>query len=197
MSSRNRFVCLQLATMVREQCERNAAAAASGDAEWLRQAQYVFLATVSVGGQAVAGALFYPRPSKPSSGTSLPVITLTARAGPTGTGSPQQLSSLATTVLHSAGSKLANPPAAAAAHVYVELLCSNSPGRGYGSLLLRRIEGFVAQQVQRLEQCHPGAGRIQGVRLLSVSSAQKFYSRMGYSEPDEHHEMSKTLCLCA
>jgi hypothetical protein len=100
VGTRNRFVCLQLVVMVKEQHAKNQAALASGDELWLQQAELVFLATIAVGGQLVGGALFYPRlpksgaaaPSQSSAAVGpapvqlpLPItrtISLTVRAGP-------------------------------------------------------------------------------------------------------------------
>ena len=46
---------------------------------------------------------------------------------------------------------------------------------------------------QLLEQHYPQYGAITGIKLLSVSSAQGFYSKLGYSEPDANHDMFKPL----
>lgn len=250
VGERNRFVCLQLVTMLREQVARNRTAAATGDQEWLRQAEVTFLATVAEGGRVLGAAIFYPRLAKPKSKndevaavieglaagpgalsrTASRAISLSVRAGPPSGGlagdAPLQLGpqgasgesaaaaaaaavvvAAAVTALPESALPEATPPispagpppagccseitaAAAGSHVYIELICVNAPGRGFGSLLLAHVEQFVAANAQQLSQRH---GPIAGLRLLSVSSAMGFYRAQGYGEPDEGHESFKPL----
>ncbi len=72
-------------------------------------------------------------------------------------------------------------------------LATPPAGKGYGSLLLSHVERFVRANAALLEQRRPQFGGISGMKLLSVSSAQAFYSKLGYSEPDEFHDMFKPL----
>ena len=220
MGSRNRFVCLQLVTMVREQVARNAAARAAGDAAGLAEGGLVFLATVAAeagerAGRVVGAALFYPRLPKPPVGGAgaacerppqlSRTVSLTVRAGPAaGDGAPEGAAPAAAAAIEqqvspTASSKAAAAAAAAAggAHVYVELICVNTPGCGYGGRLLRHIESFAARNAGALERAHPRYGRLAGLRLLSVGSAQAFYSRLGYGEPDAQHEMFKPFSALA
>lgn len=110
---RNMFVCMQLVQMVKEQFSKVAAAAAAAGADsqaLMHAATYTFLATLtsSITGNTLAAALFYPRAS-----------------------SKDQL----------------DMP-----HVYVELICTNSPGKGLGSLLLQHIEQFVSDNCDRISE---------------------------------------------
>lgn len=63
VQQRNRFVCMQLVTMVKEQYERVAAATASADVSVLHAARFMYLATLScpTSGSVLAAGLFYPR----------------------------------------------------------------------------------------------------------------------------------------
>uniref|UniRef100_A0A383WH71 Uncharacterized protein n=1 Tax=Tetradesmus obliquus TaxID=3088 RepID=A0A383WH71_TETOB len=106
VASRNRFVCMQLVTMVKEQHKKVTTAMAAGDTTVLHQAKFVFLGTITAAAAdtgaptVVSAGLFYPRWCS-KDGAEMP-------------------------------------------HMYVELLCCNSPGRSYGSILLSHIEQFTA-----------------------------------------------------
>ncbi|KAI8471373.1 MAG: hypothetical protein J3K34DRAFT_520607 [Monoraphidium minutum] len=176
VQNRNRFVCMQLAAMAAEQLQKVAAARAAGDAAVLRAARGVFLSTLEAGGEVVGGALFYPRAASKAVG------------GAAGVG--------------------------VFPHVYVELICINQPGQGYGSMLLQHVEAFALTHAHALlaaalddaglppppaaAACPPGcAACLRGVKLLSVESAQRFYSANGFSEPDGAKEMFKPLASVA
>jgi hypothetical protein len=111
---RNMFVCMQLVQMVKEQYSKVAAAAAGAagadSPALLHAAAYTFLATLtsSSTGTVLAAALFYPRAS-----------------------SKDQLD---------------------IPHMYVELICTNSPGKGLGSLLLQHIEQFVSDNCDSISE---------------------------------------------
>jgi hypothetical protein len=109
---------MQLVTMAKEQFAKVQAAVASGNGSSQNQAKFTFLAMLLVGPPtgsaglcdsgmtlphqpAVAAALFYPRAASKDGVDRRP-------------------------------------------HMYVELICCNQPGRGYGTLLLQHIEHFVA-----------------------------------------------------
>lgn len=112
---RNRFVCMQLATMASEQLEKVQRARNEGDGAALRHARSVFLSTLEVGGELVGAALHYPRAASKRS----PKSNVSGSGGDCGSGS-------------SMGDLFP--------HVYVELICINRPGKGYGSLLLQHGE---------------------------------------------------------
>eukprot|EP00887_Chlorella_sp_A99_P005709 scaffold1.g5709.t1 len=114
VGSRNRFVCLQLVTMAREQHAAAVAAAAAGDGAVLAAAARVHVALLRAGGTLVAGALFYPR------------RLAEAAAGPAGSG--------AAAVARCARNE---------EHVYIELLVCSRPRAGHGSALLRAVESFA------------------------------------------------------
>lgn len=107
---RNQFVCMQLVTMVKEQHSKVAAAAAAGDTAAMHAAKYMFLATLtsSSSNTVLTAGIFYPRACS-KDGVELP-------------------------------------------HVYVELVCCNSPGKGLGSLLLQHIEQFVADNCDSISE---------------------------------------------
>lgn len=187
-ASRNRFVCLQLATMAREQHAAVQQARAAGDSRQLAAAARMHFATLEVDGQLVAGALFYPRDSSHkgwcesggSDGTQE-----AAAEGQAGASPPPSTdhSSMRTSSAH-------DP------HVYVELLVTNQPGRGWGSLLLAAIEQHAAAHATTALAAESGRPP-RALKLLSVGSAQQFYRRCGYGEPDERREMAKPLAQVA
>jgi hypothetical protein len=115
---RNRFVCLQLATMAAEQLEAAARARREGDRAALARAATVFLSTLEVGGELVGAALHYPRAA--------------SKAAAPGVVIPQQQTSL-----QGGGEGEGACGGGVFPHVYVELICINQPGRGYGSVLLQ------------------------------------------------------------
>jgi hypothetical protein len=123
VQSRNRFVCMQLVTMVKEQFSKVLGAAAGADAEALHAAQFMFLATLTSpeSSSVVAAGLFYPRACS-KDGQEMP-------------------------------------------HVYVELICCNSPGKGLGSLLLTHIEQFVADNCDAISEGFFGVLDSQGTVL--------------------------------
>lgn len=112
---RNQFVCMQLVTMVKEQFSKVSAATAAGDFTALHAASCTFLATLeSVDcGSVLAAGLFYPRACSKG-----------------GSGMP---------------------------HMYVELICCNSPGKGLGSCLLQHIEDFVAANCEAISAAISGS----------------------------------------
>ncbi|GAB4819729.1 hypothetical protein N2152v2_006775 [Parachlorella kessleri] len=211
VGSRNRFVCLQLVTMVKEQHAKNLAAATSGDTVALQQAELVFVATISVRGQLVGGALFYPRLPKELQASpqqdsvrqqqQQPIqhtISLSVRAGPIPDATADTMAQGGSLQLgypsdprdigrtHAAAGALDLWKAPVKSHVYVELICVNTPGKGYGALLLSHVEQFVRINAQLVEQQYPHYGVITGIKLLSVSSAQGFYSKLGYNAVPGH-----------
>lgn len=115
VQSRNRFVCMQLVTMVKEQFSKVLGATAGADTAALHAAQYMFLATLTspASNTVVAAGLFYPRACS-KDGLEMP-------------------------------------------HVYVELICCNSPGKGLGSLLLTNIEQFVSDNCDAISEGFFGA----------------------------------------
>lgn len=120
VQSRNRFVCMQLVTMVKEQFSKVSGAAAGADMEALHAAQFMLLATLTspASKSVVAAGLFYPRACS-KDGLEMP-------------------------------------------HVYVELICCNSPGKGLGSLLLTHIEQFVADNCDTISEGFFGVSDAQG-----------------------------------
>jgi len=131
---RNQFVCMQLATMVKEQFSKVSAATAAGDFTALHAASCTFLATLqSVDcGSVLAAGLFYPRACSKD-----------------GSGMP---------------------------HVYVELICCNSPGKGLGSCLLQHIEEYVAVNCEAISAGVSGlpelaAGQVVGDAACSPTAA--------------------------
>lgn len=178
VASRNRFVCLQLATMAREQHAAVQQARAAEDSHQLAAAARMHFATLEVGGQLVAGALFYPR-------------DCSLKGGCHGSGSEGAAAAAAAGTLQltcaSGCRSPANDP-----HVYVELLVTNQPGRGWGSLLLAAIERHAAAHAATTLWAPMPPPR--ALKLLSVGSAQQFYRRCGYGE---HREMAKPLAAVA
>lgn len=162
---RNMFVCMQLVQMVKEQFSKvSAAAAAAAGADsraLMHAATYTFLATLtsSITGLTLAAALFYPRASSKDQ-PDMP-------------------------------------------HVYVELICTNSPGKGLGSLLLQHIEQFVSDNCDRISEgffgwvtdatpgaagqpgaCPPSAGWLgMEVRDTSASSSSRAAACSNESNP--------------
>ncbi|KAL4421319.1 hypothetical protein ABPG75_010610 [Micractinium tetrahymenae] len=229
----NKFVCLLLASMAKEQLGAVAAAQAAGDPQRLAAAGRLCFATVEAAGEIVAGAVFYPRDSsaKPAAGEGRSAgqqpagdelsagdaacrdseagpAACSATAGPgccccgaaeadTASSSPPlnvlpHAGEGEATACPADGCDVGAGAAATAGsvcpsldpHVYVELIVSRQPGRGWGSLLLAAIEAHAARQ--------PGC---RSVKLLSVSGAQEFYCKRGYSLPDGRREMHKRLPL--
>jgi GNAT superfamily N-acetyltransferase len=130
-------------------------------------------ATLEVEGRLVAAALFYPRAS--TAGSSLPPVA--AQRGDVGS---------AGGIATASGSTQLDP------HCHLELICTNAPGRGWGSLLLQHVERYAAAHAAgRLAL---GGQPLRCLKLLSVGSAQSFYRANGYSEPDACKEMHKLLC---
>lgn len=178
VASRNHFVCLQLATMAREAMAAAAAAALAATtddrhrlcAAAVAAASQQHFATLEAGGRLVAAALFYPRVS-----SSLPpAATQGGNVGSAGGITPAP------------GSSQLDP------HCVLELICTNAPGRGWGSLLLQHVERYVAAHAAgRLAL---GGHPLRCLKLLSVDSAQSFYRSNGYGEPDACKEMHKLLC---
>lgn len=79
-------------------------------------------------------------------------------------------------------------------HLYIELLVTNQPGRGWGSLLLQHIEQHARHHAGQGGQLAAEGGQaLKAIKLLSVAAAQDFYSRHSYSQPDKQKEMSKLL----
>eukprot|EP00879_Flechtneria_rotunda_P003706 GHRR01003944.1.p1 GENE.GHRR01003944.1~~GHRR01003944.1.p1 ORF type:complete len:296 (+),score=101.33 GHRR01003944.1:614-1501(+) len=183
IQSRNKFVCFQLVTMAKEQYAKVQQATVDGDAATLHFARFTFMGKLLVQGiqHVVAAALFYPRTSS-KDGVYMP-------------------------------------------HMYIELLCCNSPGNGYGTVLLQHLEQFVAcaggylsagfvnspnTQAQLSSASSSSSSqdseaitgndqsitpKLLGIKLLSVASAQRFYAKNGYGEPDACREMFKPLML--
>lgn len=192
VGSRNRFVCMQLASMAREQLGRVAAAAAAGDSQQQAQAARMHWATLEVGGALVVGALFYPRLR---SGTAAAGQESAGKGSPAGGGGGAACSPPAGVTACGAAALLEPEAASDPAlepHCYVELMACNQPGRGWGSLLLRQIERFAAAHAAGALAA-PEGRPLRSVRLLSVGGAQAFYRRNGYGEPDRRGEMSKPL----
>lgn len=149
---RNRFVCLQLATMAAEQAAAVAAAAglagAAGEAERRRLAAVQFAVVEDGSGDVVAAAVVYPRTAKAAPAAAAEA----AKSGVVGVGSEDP-----------------PPPCTQEEqHLYVELICTRQPGCGYGRLLLQAIERRAA------------AASLRSVRLLSVDSSAAFYRCCGY-----------------
>lgn len=171
VAARNRFVCLQLATMAREQHAAVRQALAAGDSRQLAAAARLHFATLEAEGALVAGAVFYPRDTSRKGG-----------AASCGTDSTQRPAS---------GSCPEDEP-----HVYVELLVTRQPGEGWGSLLLAAVERHAAAHAAT-SLAAPSRTAPRAIKLLSVGSAQQFYRRCGYGEPDERREMRKVLAAVA
>lgn len=193
VGARNRFVCLLCHQMAKEQLEavqalRAAPPGPAADAQHARLAAQHF-AVLEAGEALVAAAFFYPR------------STSTAKGGSRGGAAPAPACAnddgSARTVVAGAGGALlaaAEAPSAVDPHAYVELLCCCQPGAGWGSALLAAVERFAVQHAR-------GALAVRGrplraVKLLSVGSAEAFYRRCGYGEPDQHREMAKPLQAC-
>ncbi|KAI7838912.1 hypothetical protein COHA_007318 [Chlorella ohadii] len=194
VASRNRFVCLQLATMAREQLAAVQKARAAGDSRQLVAAARMHFATLEVDGLLVAGALFYPRDGSQKDrcdGRSCGSAAPAEAAACTACASPHS-SERSNGECSSSGSGCpAHDP-----HVYVELLVTNQPGRGWGSLLLGAIERHAAAHAATALAAASGCPP-RSLKLLSVGSAQQFYRRCGYGEPDERKEMAKPLAAVA
>lgn len=186
VASRNRFVCLQLATMAREQHAAVQQPRAASDSRQLAAAARMHFATLEVDGQLVAGALFYPRDSSRKGWCESSGSDGTQQAAAEG-----QATSQPSTDHRSMRTSSAHDP-----HVYVELLVTNQPGRGWGSLLLAAIEQHAAAHAATALAAASGRPP-RALKLLSVGSAQQFYRRCGYGEPDEHREMAKPLAAVA
>lgn len=139
---RNRFVCMQLATMASEQLSKVAAARAAGDAAALRAAGSVFLSTLEAGGHVVGGALHYPRAASKAAAAAV--------AEPAGKPEPAGKAA-------SGGCGGGVFP-----HMYVELICINEPGKGYGSLLLQHGEDWRALLVGARAWCTLGPSTREG-----------------------------------
>jgi len=196
VASHNRFVCLLLASMAREQLGVVAAAvaaAAAGDAgaaARLHEAARLHFATLEVGGQLVAGAVLYPRASSQKGGRQAEIGAAADEAGgssghaaPSGDGSSGPGGSSST----SSKCGPADP------HLYIELITTNQRGKGWGSLLLQHIERFAVQHAAGLVAA-PGGQPLLAIKLLSVSGAQRFYEKHQYYGPDQHtKEMHKLL----
>jgi hypothetical protein len=217
VARRNRFVCLQVATMAAEQLASVSAARAACDARALRRAAAMFLSTLEVEGAIVAAAIHYPRAR-----SKAPALSAAAAAGEE---EEQERDS-----------------GGLFPHVYVELLCTNAPGRGYGTALLRHVEAFAAAHAEPLLRAaldeasgsssdadssdssgsnvasgsstnslasiassgasastnsgSPSAAkplRLRGIKLLAVESAAAFYAANGYAPPDAAREMFRPL----
>lgn len=214
VARRNRFVCLQVATMAAEQLASVSAARTACDARALRRAAAMFLSTLEVEGSIVAAAIHYPRAR-----SKAPAVTAAAAAGEE---EEQERDS-----------------GGLFPHVYVELLCTNAPGRGYGTALLRHVEAFAAAHAEPLLRAaldveasgggsdadssassgsniasgsstnslasiassgansgSPSAAkplRLRGIKLLAVESAAAFYAANGYAPPDAAREMFRPL----
>lgn len=147
VQSRNRFVCMQLVTMVKEQFSKVLGAAAGADPEALHAAQFMFLATLTAPetNTVVAAGLFYPRACS-KDGQEMP-------------------------------------------HVYVELICCNSPGKGLGSLLLTHIEQFVSDNCDAISEGFFGVSDTQA----SVA-AQGAYLAPSDSGSDVSTTLSSAAC---
>lgn len=240
LEDRNRYVCLQLVTMLKEQVLRNKTAFLCGDVDWIHKAAVVFFASMTVHGKLVGGALFYPRPTKQHNGSntqaiaeqnvfdtkpadkcrSFPdirrTISLSVHAGPHIFAEDNQLSDkkqsiavnpnqremeidhqlmITASVQMDSGINAISPRLSSfgLAHVYIDLLCTNTPGKGYGSLLLRHIEQFVTVNACLLEQRQPEFGPLHDIRLLPVSSARGFFEHEGFVRCEETQEMFKPL----
>lgn len=194
VASRNRFVCLQLATMAREQLAAVQQARAAGESRQLAAAARMHFATLEVDGSLAAGALFYPRDGSHKSGCD---GCSSSSAAPAEAAACTACASLRSSERSSSacsgggGGCAAHDP-----HVYVELLVTNQPGRGWGSLLLGAIERHAAAHAATALAAASGCPP-RSLKLLSVGSAQQFYRRCGYGEPDERKEMAKPLAAVA
>lgn len=206
---RNRFVCMQLATMAAEQMQKVERARAQDDPAGMRHAASVFLSTLEADGELVGAALHYPRAaSKPKAQAGSCGSQEGAAAAVVGLiGGVDKAAAAVAAATHVGG-----PCSAVFPHVYVELICINQPGKGYGSTLLQHVEAFALSNAAALLRaalltgpspalapapspaCPPECTScLRGIKLLSVESAQRFYSANGFSEPDGCSEMFKPL----
>ena len=80
-------------------------------------------------------------------------------------------------------------------HLYIELLVTCQPGRGWGSLLLRAIEAHAATAA--LIAGSGGAAPLRSIKLLSVEGAQRFYKLHGYTDLQGGGELCKPLSVAA
>jgi hypothetical protein len=126
VQQRNRFVCLQLVTMVQEQYQKVMQAISGRESAGMQQAELMHLSTLWAGGQLVAAALFYPR-SCSKGGSHQP-------------------------------------------HVYVELVCCNTPGKGYGSMLMGHIERYVYEHQVVLAEALAAAVSAAGATTAAAST---------------------------
>ena len=121
VGTRNRFVCLQLCTMAKEQHVSNLAAAASGDEAALAKARALHLGVARAEGTVVAAAIFYRRHLAPPDAAPL-------------RSSPADAEQACSRGLP---------------HAYIQLICTSQPAKGYGSVLLRAVERFVVLNAAR------------------------------------------------
>jgi hypothetical protein len=148
---RNRFVCLQLLTMAREQAAKAAIALASGDSPGLAAARAVFLSTLEAEGRVVGAALHYPRARSKAAA---------AGAGGAGTG--------------------------LVPHMYVELICTNEPGHGWGSVLLQHGERAGRDCICRGPASPPADTPCEGAACASSAPAKP-----PASEPCRQHPLGQ------
>lgn len=219
----NKFVCLLLAGMAKEQLGN----VATGDQQSLAAAGRLCFATVEAAGEIVAGAVFYPRDSsaRPSAGE----VGHSARpepAGPARTGSMTRHAAYSPTAepegsCHTgAGANTAHGsrqlgtasavvdvvggPARAgsgdsageAAAVGSPACCSLDP-HIYVELIVSKQEGcgWGSLLLEAIEAYAAQQPGCRSVKLLSVRGTQEFYSRRGYRRSNEQREMHKRLPL--